>query len=965
MGAFIPFSVSVLLLLAVSPQYSTSQYVTNHWKLTGCIDSCTDAACPTGHKKYSGTWYQRETTDTYGNVGGTCWNPLEEKCKCYACAAGYRGTNSECSACSAGTYQSNYGQTLCSVCGEGKVSGNAATSCTECTAGKQALSSNGASSCVDCVAGRYSDNGAALCTPCGLNEFSSSGSSSCSDCVAGRYSGGSASSCTNCPEGTSSESGESCIPCASGRAAVSGGACELCAAGRYSVGGASTCTPCPDGSYQSTSGSSSCSLCASGTFTSAEVGHASCSNCPGGKNSVVGASTCYDLADNFETCPEHEYDGPGSELIDNECSYLFSDRWTDKDENEASPFLHTCKSLAKCGHDLGTTEDKYFVMCGECADGFTAAGYNSVTYGQCNQQNRYPVKCLKQNALSTCPDESLKDDDCYYWYASKWLEISGGDDSPYKVDGSCGNHTICHSDYSTIGSNKYWIQCNECAEGFNHFVSFVNTTEDGHRDNPPEDSMCHNNHISYCYEKTMFNTCPPFEPNLTPGTAETIAKNLLVDCKYLSGGEIDTVHGGEANPYGNTCKEWEILSMDLSKLNNRKEWVLRCKECKDGFVEGDPFTYENILYATSCYEAPYGGGLTYNQCPRSAHGKTNRCHYLNGDGSSAASASWVIKNSTQTSPFNELNQPTCKFYRLCKFDGSNLFIDHHYLFCQHCETDHIPKTLNTIAFESCNQIGSYATNCDFSGSFAPTDAPSEYRSRAPTSSPTALAEKKKPIQQVVHGKFQRNVIPPSPIKPTHSPPLPSPPLPLSPDYFEGNLSVFLLLVSLSITGAGIGIYKCYQRDHRGEDERALFDDDDMYDITESGRKLVKKGRRKSQQAIPLMHLGKARDSSGGNNGNDGSGSDSDESDTVSESDSAASADWVKRRQPDGKVYFENERTRRVTYTDRRLLDKTTPSSPPGPPEIPKDWVPKKDMKGRTFFYNKTTKQSSWKIPPKG
>jgi len=139
----------------------------------------------------------------------------------------------------------------------------------------------------------------------------------------------------------------------------------------------------------------------------------------------------------------------------------------------------------------------------------------------------------------------------------------------------------------------------------------------------------------------------------------------------------------------------------------------------------------------------------------------------------------------------------------------------------------------------------------------------------------------------------------------------------------------------------------------------------MYDITESGRKLVKKGRTKSQQAIPLMHLGKARDSSGGNNGNDGSGSDSDESDTVSESDSAASADWVKRRQPDGKVYFENERTRRVTYTDRRLLDKTTPSSPPGPPEIPKDWVPKKDQKGRTFFYNKTTKQSSWKIPPKG
>jgi len=54
------------LMLGSLPTSLAGNYVTNVYKYTGCVGTCGNSRCPSGHRIYSGTWYQLGITDSYG-----------------------------------------------------------------------------------------------------------------------------------------------------------------------------------------------------------------------------------------------------------------------------------------------------------------------------------------------------------------------------------------------------------------------------------------------------------------------------------------------------------------------------------------------------------------------------------------------------------------------------------------------------------------------------------------------------------------------------------------------------------------------------------------------------------------------------------------------------------------------------------------------------------------------------------
>ena len=233
------------------------------------------------------------------------------------CSRGFTRALGLCTACEAGTYKSQDGDSVCQPCAEGTYSDEtAATSCRSCP-GAYDTSEQGsrdASSCV-CKPGYFVLNSAS-CQPCIAGTFSASkGSRTCTACSAGSFSGGTASSsCISCPSNSTSEPGSTaaedcqCLPgytggqgrdctaCAAGsfKNAFGSAPCEFCSMGKYSGPVSTACTECRADAFTTTlnNGSTSaadCKYCKPGYEGSSDQ----CTPCARGKyKSVIGSSPC-------------------------------------------------------------------------------------------------------------------------------------------------------------------------------------------------------------------------------------------------------------------------------------------------------------------------------------------------------------------------------------------------------------------------------------------------------------------------------------------------------------------------------------------------------------------------------------------------------------------------------------------------------------------------------------------------
>lgn len=239
---------------------------------------------------------------------------------------------SACKGCPSGKYlpwgRNNYNEhdevTDCSDCPAGKASGVGATECLDCAQGK--YTTGGA--CTNCPAGKFLNgvgSSASDCKSCGAGYYSSAAATSCSYCAIGQSSGNEASSCStcssgqyyyslrcyNCPAGQYSHTGifiytgwpyygsgfnlvRTCSACSAGKYQDQAGqdlsgSCKNCPSGKGSVGGQSSCSTCSKGRYES---GGRCYACPSGKYTD-QTGRTGCKNCPCGQySSGTGNTGC-------------------------------------------------------------------------------------------------------------------------------------------------------------------------------------------------------------------------------------------------------------------------------------------------------------------------------------------------------------------------------------------------------------------------------------------------------------------------------------------------------------------------------------------------------------------------------------------------------------------------------------------------------------------------------------------------
>ena len=185
--------------------------------------------------------------------------------RCEACPAGRAtgGPHDACQNCKIGTYTSQNGTAVCTLCprgrygiSEGGISADVA--CKNCSSGSFAPA-DGSDTCSACPPGTVcEDEGMKryyLCSPGTYNQYSNQ------------------TQCVNCPVGRYQPLEGSAV-------------CEPCDAGKYlnliGRGGtsASECAACEAGKFASSVGSSSCTQCPDAHYTS-EVGQTECKRCPG------------------------------------------------------------------------------------------------------------------------------------------------------------------------------------------------------------------------------------------------------------------------------------------------------------------------------------------------------------------------------------------------------------------------------------------------------------------------------------------------------------------------------------------------------------------------------------------------------------------------------------------------------------------------------------------------------------
>ncbi|GMI39013.1 hypothetical protein TrCOL_g5815 [Triparma columacea] len=956
---------------------SASNHVTSHWMLTNCVSECSNSRCPSGHRIYSGEWYQFTATDSYGNSYDWCW-PTDEKCKCYACNVGHFDSATDCTKCPGGTIQPALGQTSCSACSSGYVSNEDRTVCDQCGAGKYAalttcqscvpgtysaagaavcspcqpgsFSGSSSSSCTSCTAGKYtldvtvtectpcsagkyaSEDGAGACSPCLAGTLSAEGASSCSDCAAGTYTLGGSGECSVCPAGTysnagsaactpcgagtfSEESASSCYDCAVGKYRLaSTNGCQDCAAGRYvdsvgssfcslcsagtssgegaascvdcqqgkysSVGQATPCDDCSPGRYQDVEGSSTCDECGRGKYSLSAA--PSCSDCEEGKWSVRGGGACYVLATGFETCPVH----PTSDHpVDNECNFLFEGSWTEVDEGESSSFGSTCASLALCEHVSSETEDDYYIMCAECAQGKVALGYNEVTRGDCNTTRSYPMACVDPQTLSSCPDGESFNDDCEYYHEGDWESKDGGDNSPFASD-ACGNYSACHVDYG-LTSRKYHLSCTQCAEGL---LAFYDSAGDDSDDVP---QSCHGEKVSECYSAQLYATCPD-QIGINGDSSSYL--NNLAKCTYVGktgyGGDVN---GNQPSPFITSCSQYELVSksrqITITTYGFAYDYTISCKKCNEGLEAGDFITVGEKQYIGSCYAPPEAGSTgDFAACNAGGdnHGKEVVCRYLNG--SNIENASWVDVGWEDEAP-GDLKSG-CALWEMCSYESDDATTTMEFM-CKMCKVDH-NSVYNAVVSGTCASQGVYSTSCAFVGvatprpTAAPTMAP-QPATPSPTMAPTSAPTIEYNFFDDVMSKLNKAA--------------------------SNNLEIFMGIVALLMCSLGLGVYKCYAM----QKEKLLYDDNgerlrerrmwsfDEEDVISSGLSSGGNMRRGDGSSGYSAHTEMRRLAT------DYSTSDmiNDDDDDYDNDD----ADWTVRTDPNGNKYFENTRTRTTTWTE--------------------------------------------------
>ena len=172
------------------------------------------------------------------------------------CPAGKYLSSGQCGNCSAGTYTSGTGFSVCANCSVGLYSNASSSSCSQCSVGYYS-NATASSACKQCQAGSYSN---------------SSQASVCSNCQAGGYTNATqATVCLSCQAGyyVNSTQATVCLACQAGSYinSTQATACLACQAGSYiNNTQATACLACQAGSYINNTQGTVCLACQAGSY---------------------------------------------------------------------------------------------------------------------------------------------------------------------------------------------------------------------------------------------------------------------------------------------------------------------------------------------------------------------------------------------------------------------------------------------------------------------------------------------------------------------------------------------------------------------------------------------------------------------------------------------------------------------------------------------------------------------------
>ena len=367
------------------------------------------------------------------------------------CDKGYTGPDGlECAACIAGTYKDVNGSTLCSLCGKGKYSTEAAeiteAKCSDCPV--YTFSGAGSRHLTNCTCNEgYTGPIGAQCEACEAGGFKDvNGSAACTLCLGGKYSTTKAAisetTCESCPSSTYSPDGSGLLTnctCNKGYTGPDGTACAVCTAGTYkNVTGSAACTLCPSGKYSTASAATSaltcsdcpartlsprgsglldnctckegytgedggnCTACPAGTYKDA-LGSAECSGCLSSASTSAAASDnltdckCNagytgDDGGNCTACPAGTYKDAAGSAFCKDCS------------STASTFAMASKNANECKCNVGYTGDGE-ANCTACPAGSFKTTNGSATCTRCDPGHFSAVPAVSTNC-TPCPRDT-------------------------------------------------------------------------------------------------------------------------------------------------------------------------------------------------------------------------------------------------------------------------------------------------------------------------------------------------------------------------------------------------------------------------------------------------------------------------------------------------------------------------------------------------------------------------------
>mmetsp|Transcript_6341 Transcript_6341/g.12519 ORF Transcript_6341/g.12519 Transcript_6341/m.12519 type:complete len:2301 (-) Transcript_6341:30-6932(-) len=304
--------------------------------------------------------------------------------------------------------------------------------------------------------------------------------------------------------------------------------------------------------------------------------------CEDDRTVELGCSPAHCICRETPTIPD-EPDASDAEV---QCKFLYSQYEIDDDDNTIewetdwerkysgsySPFKptngdDTCKNYVLCMFDAKEisipgvssvhVQDEYYLLCGACNedqnyfpaidpdDGATMQ-YDEDEKWTCTSSQPSPTYCYLltpakyeahfKSATHNCNDINFnptQTNDCFYWASSNSLGTSASwiskNDAPY-YDKSCKEYDVCYFDKADFKRDKFYMQCNECADGY-EAVYGSHTSETGvaipstctSPTHAPSDML-----ISYCKKLPAPTNAPvPAPPPVT--SAPTLAPTPTPD----------------------------------------------------------------------------------------------------------------------------------------------------------------------------------------------------------------------------------------------------------------------------------------------------------------------------------------------------------------------------------------------------------------------------------------------------